>query len=73
MLLTKVLHRIFVPFCVNFRPSVPPKSRFSLEKVVDFEVFRTFLPSTLFNTFSPPILDPLGLILGALGALLGAS
>ena len=52
MLLTKVLHRIFVQFCVNFRPSVPPKSRFSLERVVDFEVFRMFLPSTLFITFS---------------------
>ena len=52
MLLTKVLHRIFVQFCVNFRPSVPPKSRFSLERVVDFEVFRMFLPNILFNTFT---------------------
>ena len=52
MLLTKVLHQIFVQFCVNFRPSVPPKSRFSLERVADFEVFRMFLPSTLFITFS---------------------
>ena len=52
MLLTKVLHLLFVQFSVNFRPSVPPKSRFSLERVVDFEVFRMFLPTTLFNTFS---------------------
>ena len=53
MLLTKVLHRIFVQFCVNFRPSVPLKSRFSLERVVDFKVFRMFLPNILFNTFTP--------------------
>ena len=53
MLLTKVLHRIFLQFCVNFRPSVPPKLRFSLERVVDFKVFRMFLPNILFNTFTP--------------------
>ena len=81
MLLTKVLHRIFVPFCVNFRPSVPPKSRFSLERVVDFEVFRTFLPTTLLNPFRSQfwtlwgsfwqLWGPFGRLLTPLGASCG--
>ena len=81
MLLTKVLHRLFVKFCVNFRPIVPPKSRFSLERVVDFEVFRMFLPTTLFNTFSSQfwtlwgsfweLWGPFGRLLTPLGASCG--
>ena len=51
VLLTTVLDPLFDKFSVNFRPSVSPKSWFSLERVVDFEVFHTFLTSTLFNSF----------------------
>ena len=87
MLVTTVLHPLFDDFFVHFRPSVPPKSRFSLERVVDFQVFRTFLPSTLLNSFASnfgplwnsfselwgPFWAPLDASWGALRSLLAPS
>ena len=56
-------------------PRLQDQGFLPLERVIDFEVFGMFLLTALLNPFgfSLPTLDPLGLIMDALGILLSTS
>ena len=76
MLLSAVVNTIFYQFSFNFWPFGPPKSRFSLERVVIFEVCAIFASDALCDVSWGPFRtvggSPGTLLAGSLG-LFGVS